>query len=137
MFKLFKPKYKPETYVARYDGDNEEAIAELTFGDKHEDGIYEHTNVELSLTVGSDDCGLPVFWEIHWFHTLSYLQAILPEYIAEHCPHPVAAAEVLGMLGTPEYGILFRANWGEPANDTDDADDAVPPSPGSNGSSPF
>jgi hypothetical protein len=134
MFNLFKPKYKPEIYVARYDGDDAAADAKLTFGDEHEDGVYEHTNVELQLTIYSDDPGLPVSWEVGWFHTLSYLQAILPEYIAAHCPHPEAAAEVLGMLSSPEYGIFFRANAGEPA---DEADGAVPPSPDSNGSSRF
>jgi len=103
-------------FVARYCGDNEQAVAKLTLGEEHEDGIFEHTNVELSLTIRTDDCGLPVFWKTRWFHTLSYLRAALPEYIEAHCPDPKAAAEALGQLASPEHGILFPSYWGQPAN---------------------
>jgi hypothetical protein len=105
-----------KTYVAAYRGPNEYAEAELEFIDEHEDGVYQHANFELRLTLHSGDCGLPIFWEIVWFHTLIYLQATVPEYIEEHCPDPETASEVMGALCSPEFGFFFPSYWGRPPN---------------------
>jgi hypothetical protein len=102
-------------FVGRYHGDNEQADAKLTLHDPHEDGVFEHTHADLRLTVRIADCGVPYLWKIRWQHTLSYLRAVLPDYIEEHCPDPEAAAAALGRLVSPEHGIFFPClteSWG-------------------------
>jgi hypothetical protein len=79
-------------YVARYCGDNEEGDAKLTFIEEHEDGVYEHADFELRLTIRCGDHGVLNLREIHWQHTLIYLQAELPDYIEGYCPDPETAS---------------------------------------------
>jgi len=97
----------PLTYVGSCRGGDTWADVKLTLCEEHEDGVYEHTNVELRLTVRGDDPGVPVRWKVRWFHTLSYLQATLPEYLRAHCPYPELAEETLRRLVHPEHGLFF------------------------------